>query len=88
MVFVSIIQLKRSALLQAAAATLLGKEFARSMARRDSVLQKGAMMVFAVVVSAASIVSNQSALGNGAPRPLLQGEGVTNTAVAARKCAR
>ena len=46
------------------------------MAQMASALLMDAKMVFTLVVSAPSIVPNQSALGNGAPRPLLQGEGV------------
>ena len=87
MVFVRIIQLKRSALLLAAAATLLAKGFARSMVHGGSVLLRVAMMVHMLVVSVSSIVPNQSALGNGAPQPLTDGEGVSSTAVAARNCA-
>ena len=55
------------------------------MGRTGSALLKSVMTVLSVVVSAESIVP---ALGNGAPRPLLQGEGVSSTAVAERKCAR
>ena len=87
-VFVSIILLKRSALLMAAAATLLERGFACDMVHGESVLLKDVMLVLSPVVSARSIVPNQSALGNGAPQPLLEGEGASSTAVAIRKCAR
>ena len=86
--FVVIMQLNRSALLQAAAATLSGKDFARNMVQTDSALLKAATTVYMLVVSAKRMVANQSALGNGVPQPLLQGEGVTSTVVAARKSAR
>ena len=51
----------------------------------DAALLKDAMMALMLVVFAGSI---KSALGNGAPEPLVQREGVTYTAVAARKYAR
>ena len=87
-VSVCIIPAKWSALLQAAAATLLEKVFVESMVHGGSVLRRVAMMVLKLVVSAASTVPNQSALGNGAPRPSNQGEGVSSTAAAVQKRAR
>ena len=64
------------------------EDFAKSTVHMVSVLLKGVMQVLAVVVSAVSIVPNQSALGNGAPRPSNQREGVPSTVAAAQKCAR
>ena len=58
------------------------------MVHTDFVLLQDVMMALKRVVSAASIVLNQSALGNGAPQPSNQREGVSNTAAAERKCAR
>ena len=87
-VFVCIIRLKRSALLKAAKATLLEKDCAQNMVQMDSALPKGVMLVRRVVVSARSTEPPQSALGNGAPQLLLQGEGVSSTVVATQKCAR
>ena len=49
---------------------------------------KDVMEVCTLEVSARSIVPNQSALGNGAPLPPKQREGVSSTAVAAQKYAR
>ena len=46
------------------------------------------MPEFAVLVYGTSIVPNQTALGNGAPQPSIQGEGVSNTVMVGRKCAR
>ena len=63
------IQLRQSALLQVVAATHEAKDFVRNMVRSVSALLKDAMTVLLVVVSASSIVPNQSALGNGAPQP-------------------
>ena len=73
---------------RAAATPLLGKGFARSMVQKDSALLKDVMMVYTLMVSAASTVPNQSALGNDAPRPCNQREGVSSTVVAGQKCAR
>ena len=81
------IQLRQSALLQVVAATHEAKDFVRNMVRSVSALLPDVTQVFTAVVSAASIVSNQSALGNGAPQPCVQREGVSSTAVAAQKCA-
>ena len=80
----AVIPTKQIALFQAVATTLLEKDCARNMAPKDSALMKDVMQVCAAMVFASSTLS---ALGNGAPRPLLQGEGVANTVVAARKCA-
>ena len=85
---VCIIQLKRSALLQAAVAMLKLADFVGSMVQMDSALPKGVMLARRVVVFARNMELPQSALGNGAPRPLLQGEGVSSTAVAKQKSAR
>ena len=64
------------------------EDFAKITVHMVSVLLKGVMQVLAVVVSAVSIVPNQSALGNGAPRPSNQRVGVTYTAMAKHNCAR
>ena len=64
------------------------KDFAGNIVHEDSALLMDAMTVLSVVVSAATTVSNQSALGNSAPQPLLQGEGVSSTAGAEQHCAR
>ena len=76
---------KLLALLLAVAAMLLPEDSARIMVERDSALLKDAVRVLSAMGSAASTMS---ALGNGAPQPLLQGEGVSSTAAAAQKCAR
>ena len=81
-------QLKRNALLQAVAATLLEKDCAQNMVQMDSVPRMDVVRVRVAGVSAACIVPNQSALGNGAQLLPMPGEGVTNTAVATRECAR
>ena len=59
--------LKWPALPKAAATTFKHEGFARNMVRMGSALLKAVMKVLVAVVSAASIVPNQSALGNGAP---------------------
>ena len=60
----------------------------RNMVPGDSALLKGAVMVLMLVVSAKDMVVNQSVLGNGAPQPSKQGDGVSSTAVARQPCAR
>ena len=87
-VFVCIIQPKRSALLQAVIAMLIEKDFAGNMVRGASALLQVVMQVLIVMVSAQRTALNQSALRNDAPQPSMQGEGVSNTAVVRQKCAR
>ena len=70
---------KSSALLQAAAATHEGKDFARNMAHGESALLKAVMMALVAVVSAFHMVATGSALGNGATRPLNLEEGARST---------
>ena len=70
------------------AQNMVAKGCAKDMVHGESVLLKDVMLVLSPVVSARSTVPNQSALGNGAPQPLLEGEGASSTAVAIRKCAR
>ena len=58
------------------------------MVRVDSAQLQGAMWLFLLVGSAASMVATDSALSTTAQRPSKQEKGVTSMAVAARKCAR
>ena len=86
-VFVCIIQPKRSALLKAAAAKRDEKGFVRNMVHMVFALQKDATKVFELMVSASNMVATGSALGYGATRPLKLEEGVASTCTP-RKSAR
>ena len=80
--------LNQSALLLAVVQLQIEKGFVENTVREGSALLKAVKLVFTVVESAASIVPNQSALGNGAPQPPNRREDVSSTAAAARKSAR
>ena len=87
-VFAHIIPAKRSALLLAVATMPKQGVFVVHMVHVGFALLKAAMLVSMLVDYAKRMVANQSALGSGAPQPPIQGDGVPNTAVAARRCAR
>ena len=59
----------------------MGKDCARNMVLTGSALLKVAIMVFTLMVSAQNMVPTGSALGNGAPRPLVLEEGVPSTSI-------